>query len=191
MKHPHVLCLALLAVAFTAACGSQTPSPAAAPAASTPIATSADPEAEKAAVAQVMDAMSAGWNAHDMDAFGAVFRDGATFINIFGHVLHTPSMIIEHHKKLHERNFRETQIIPTQTDIRILTSDVAVVMMNWRLEGARDPRTDEPVAPTVGFITATLTKKADGWKIEALQNTQTVPIPGPPSGKSGKGDGQH
>lgn len=185
MKQHNAIRLALLALALTAACASQAPSQVAAPDTQATNASSADPEADKTAIGKVMEAMNAGWNAHDMDAFGAVFRDSATFINVFGHLLDTRPTIVFHHKKIHERQFRETQIFTTKLDVRLLSEHVAVAMVYWRLEGARDPRTDEPVQPTNGVMTTTLTKEADGWKIVALQNTQTVPLPGPPADAAG------
>ena len=143
-------------------------------------ATAGDPAAGRAAIEQALGSMHAAWDAHDMQAFGAAFSEDASFINIFGHRLLDRPTIIHHHAKLHERHFRDTRLIPQNTDIRLLSSDIAVAVVEWRLEGARNPVTDEPVAPTTGLMTATIRKQAGGWEIVALHNTRTMPIPGAP-----------
>lgn len=146
-----------------------------------------DPEADQAGVAAALERMHGAWNAHDMQAFGAVFSEDASFINIFGHRLLTRATIVEHHQKLHEGNFRESQLVPIVTDIRLVGDGLAVAVVNWRLSNARDPRTDAIVEPTTGFMTATLRKEGDDWRIVALQNGRTMPLPGAPAGKPAGG----
>ncbi len=135
----------------------------------------ADPQA---AAEAVLARVTTTWNAHDMAGFGAVFSEDATFINIFGHQLVGRDMIAEHHAKLHKRHFRDTQLLPERAEVTLLDDDTAVGVVGWRLEGARDPRTDETVEATTGLMTATLRRAADGWQIVALQNGRTLPIPG-------------
>jgi uncharacterized protein (TIGR02246 family) len=162
-----------------------------APAASQPAAPARDPEADQAAVAAALQRMVAAWNAHDMDAFGEVFTEDASFINVFGHRLLSRATIVEEHRKLHTGNFRETQLFPMSNQIRLVGEGVAVAVINWRLTNARDPRTDAPVETTSGFMTITLRAKGDDWRIVALQNGRTVPLPGgPQDAPAGQGQGQ-
>ncbi|GAB4509646.1 MAG: hypothetical protein Tsb0020_26270 [Haliangiales bacterium] len=146
-----------------------------------PAAAAAEPQAAadpQAAAEAALARVTTAWNAHDMVGFGAVFAEDATFINIFGHQLVGRDMITEHHAKLHQRHFRDTQLLPERTEVTLLDGDTAIGVVGWRLEGARDPRTDEPVEATTGLMTATLRRAADGWLIVALQNGRTLPIPG-------------
>ena len=133
------------------------------------------------AITAVFERMNAAWNAHDMNAFGALFTDDASFVNIFGHRMVTRAKIIVHHDVIHKRQFRDTTISTEQLEIQRLADDVAVAFLTWRLEDARDPRTDEPVPATTGTITATLRRDDTGWSIATLHNTRLLPLPGPHS----------
>ncbi len=132
----------------------------------------------RAAVGDVLQKMLAAWDRHDMDGFGAVFAEDASFINIFGHLLRSRATISHHHDILHQRHFRETTLGAVESEIRLTSRSTAVALIQWRLQGARDPRSDEPVAATTGFMTITLVHANDVWQIVALHNTRTRPIPG-------------
>lgn len=170
--------LALAALAGVAAPGCASTSggaPTSGPAATQP----GDEAAARAAVTASLDRLHAAWNAHDMVAFGAVFVEDASFVNILGHRMHGRADIIERHQKIHQGHFRDSTLTPLATDVRLLGDGVAIAVVEWRLENARDPRTDQPVEPSTGFMTTTLREQAGAWHIVALHNTRTLPMPGP------------
>lgn len=176
----------MLALALAAPGCQRTSTPASPDAPAEP----SDPEAERAGVSAALESMHAAWNAHDMQAFGALFVEDASFINIFGHRLLTRATIVEHHQKLHAGHFRESKLLPISSSIRLLGQGLAVAVVNWELEGARDPRTDQPAETTTGFMTTTLRKDPEGWRIIALQNTRTLPLPDGAGGPAGKPAGK-
>ncbi|WP_210254882.1 nuclear transport factor 2 family protein [Methylocapsa sp. S129] len=55
-------------------------------------------------------AFQAAWNAHDMAAFGALFRDDATFVNRFAHYVRGVNEIIALHRTIHDTIYRNSSL---------------------------------------------------------------------------------
>lgn len=50
------------------------------------------------------------WNAHDMDAFGELFDEGATFVNRYGMLWVGREAIRAGHRYIHEGVYRDTTV---------------------------------------------------------------------------------
>jgi len=136
---------------------------------------------DEAQVRQVVSGFVETWNRHDMEAFGRLFAPDADFVNVAGDWWKGRDAIQERHAYAHGTIpvdtpgdqpryygiFKSTTLRFTQTDVRFLRKDVAVVHVSMELLG--DSRTPNPRHTTATFV---LTRQDGGWLIAAAQNTE-------------------
>jgi uncharacterized protein (TIGR02246 family) len=122
-------------------------------------------------------AFQSAWNAHDMQALGALFDDDATFVNRFGHYVRGVDQIVELHRPIHATIYSDSTLSNELIDVVPIAESAAVVHFWSRLSagdahpaGAHDVDT---------LILAVLTLTGDEWRIKALENvTLTNPRTG-------------
>jgi ketosteroid isomerase-like protein len=135
-------------------------------------------------VSSVVAGFATTWNRHDLDTFGKLFAPDADFVNVAG-VLWTGRQSIQaQHAYSHgvipadspgfseeDRRyygiFKNSTLKFEQIDVRFLRKDVAIVHVNWELQG--DARTQNPRRGVFIFV---LTRQNVGWLIAAAQNTE-------------------
>ena len=122
-------------------------------------------------------AFQTAWNAHDVDALGSLFHEGATFVNRFGHYVRGIDAIVALHRPIHETIYRDSTLENELIDVTEI-ADGAVVIHFWsRLTaGIAHPAGAHKVDT---LILAVLTKQNETWRIRALENvTLTNPRTG-------------
>ena len=127
--------------------------------------------------ADAPSAFQAAWNAHDMNALGALFHDDATFVNRFGHYVRGIDAIVALHRPIHETIYRDSTLENELLDATPI-ADGAVVIHFWsRLTaGSAHPAGPHQVDT---LILAVLTRQNAIWRIQALENvTLTNPRTG-------------
>jgi uncharacterized protein (TIGR02246 family) len=124
-------------------------------------------------------AFQAAWNAHDMAALGALFHEGATFVNRFGHYVRGIDEIVSLHTPIHETIYRDSTLTNELIDATQVAEGVVVIHFWSRLAaGAAHPAGPHEVDT---LILAVLTKRSGIWRIQALENvTLTNPRTGEP-----------
>ena len=55
-------------------------------------------------------AFETAWNAHDMEALGALFHEDATFVNRFGHYVRGVQQIIDLHSPIHATIYSDSTL---------------------------------------------------------------------------------
>lgn len=122
-------------------------------------------------------AFEAAWNAHDMEALAALFHEGATFVNRFGHHVRGVEAIVAMHQPIHQTIYSDSTLANELIDVTPIADGAAVIHFWSRLSaGAAHPAGAHQV-DTV--ILAVLTCKDQGWRIQALENvTYTNPRTG-------------
>ena len=117
------------------------------------------------------------WNAHDMQALGALFDADATFVNRFGHYVRGVDQIVELHRPIHETIYSDSTLANELIDVVPIAESAAVVHFWSRLSaGAAHPAGAHDVDT---LILAVLTRTGDEWRIKALENvTLTNPRTG-------------
>lgn len=126
------------------------------------------------------DALSAfqtAWNSHDMESFGALFHQDATFVNRFGHYVRGVEAIVKLHAPIHATIYSDSTLENELIDVIPIGDDAAVTHFWSRLTvGAAHPAGPHAVDT---LILAVLTRQIDGWRIKALENvTLTNPRTG-------------
>lgn len=139
---------------------------------------------DEEAVRNTVTGFVTAWNHHDMNAFGQLFAPDADFVNVAALRWKGRQAIQAQHAYTHgaipadspgfskeDRPyygiFRTSTLRFTQTDVRFLRKDVAVVHASLELLG--DTRTPNP-RRTV--LTLVLTQENGQWLIAAAQNTE-------------------
>ena len=122
-------------------------------------------------------AFQSAWNAHDMEALGALFQEDATFVNRFGHYVRGVDQIVELHRPIHQTIYSDSTLTNELIDVVPIAESAAVVHFWSRLSaGAAHPAGAHDVDT---LILAVLTRTGDEWRIKALENvTLTNPRTG-------------
>jgi uncharacterized protein (TIGR02246 family) len=116
------------------------------------------------------------WNAHDMVAFGQLFREDADFVNVFGGWYRGRARIRAEHVAIHAGVFRESRLSADEMHVKALSDTVASLHLRWSLVGIVAP--NGAASPErKGILTLILTKTSDKWEIAVAQNTDIVPRP--------------
>ena len=125
----------------------------------------------------VPTAFATAWNAHDMEAFGALFHDDATFVNRFGHYVRGVEDIIALHRPIHETIYRDSTLENELIDMAPIGDRAAIIHFWSRLAtGAAHPAGPHAIDT---LILAVLTRRNGAWRIQALENvTLTNPRTG-------------
>jgi uncharacterized protein (TIGR02246 family) len=137
----------------------------------------APPTARMGRPEEAPSAFQAAWNAHDMDALGALFHEGATFVNRFGHYVRGIDAIVALHRPIHETIYRDSTLENELIDVTQI-ADGAVVVHFWSRLTAGIAHPAGPHAVDT-LILAVLTRQSEIWRIQALENvTLTNPRTG-------------
>jgi len=122
-------------------------------------------------------AFQSAWNAHDIEALGALFHEDATFVNRFGHYVRGVDQIVELHRPIQETIYSDSTLANELIDVVPIAESAAVVHFWSRLSaGAAHPAGAHDVDT---LILAVLTRTGDEWRIKALENvTLTNPRTG-------------
>lgn len=117
-------------------------------------------------------AFQTAWNAHDMNAFGGLFDEGATFVNRFGHYVRGIDAIVALHTPIHESIYRDSTLENELIDVAHIADGIAVIHFWSRLAaGAAHPAGTHEVDT---LILAVLTRRDETWRIRALENVTLI-----------------
>lgn len=122
-------------------------------------------------------AFQAAWNAHDMEAFGALFHKNARFVNRFGHYVRGVTEIVRMHRAIHETIYRDSTLRTEMIDA-LPVGEGAMILHFW---GHLSIGFAHPAGPhdIDTLIQAVLTKQEEEWRIQAAENvTLTDPRTG-------------
>jgi uncharacterized protein (TIGR02246 family) len=141
-----------------------------------------DRAVEIAAIKGVGAAFVDDWTRHDMKDFGSLFAEDAQFVNVIGLWWHSRAEIQKEHEALHATRMRTSHVVATETAVRLLDPDAAVLVQRWELTG--DTGINGVTLPMRrGVMTLVTVKEGRRWQIVSAQNTDIVPLPNLPPGK--------
>jgi uncharacterized protein (TIGR02246 family) len=127
-----------------------------------------DDEAIQKTVRGIEDA----WNAHDMKAYGKLFREDAEFINVVGMHWRGRDAIIVAHTAFHETLFKNHTIKTDDVEVRSLGSGHAIAVVTTTNDAFTTPA-GEVIPKRQNRQTYVLVKDPDGWTIAHAHN---VPV---------------
>ena len=122
----------------------------------------------------LVEGFISAWNTHDMKALAALFTEDADFVNVAGMWWKGRAMIQTMHERTHATRFKDTALVETNTTVRTVSPDVAVLHVRWELSGELD-QDGKRAMTRHGIMQIVAVKQADGWRILAAQNTNAMP----------------
>ena len=137
--------------------------------------------ADDAAVRHLVDLFTEGWNAKDGAACARPFAADADFVNIMGLRAQGRDLIARGHDEILSTVFREMQISSTVRSVRFIRPDVAVVDVDFTIQGPGGGPF-KLLRSTAGIVA---TKDGDAWSIVAFRNM--VPFERPAAGPLERG----
>jgi len=148
--------------------------------------TPAEPPPDQAPAAAAAQAVTAAlvddWNRHDMKGFAELFAEDAQFVNVIGMWWRGRSEIQKQHEALHATRMRNSHLVATETAVRLLRPDIAVLHIRWELTG--DTGIDGVILPMrQGVMSLVTVSTGSRWQIASAQNTDVVPLPNVPPPK--------
>jgi len=136
-----------------------------------PLAASA---AERTGPEALVDGFILAWNTHDMKALGELFTEDADFVSLGGMWWKGRPQIQAMHERSHAGRFKTSTLVETNTTVRMLGPDSAVMHFRWEVSGAPDP--DGRRGRVLhGIMHIVAVKQAEGWRIISAQNTNAMP----------------
>jgi uncharacterized protein (TIGR02246 family) len=110
------------------------------------------------------------WNTHDTTAMAELFTADADFVDVAGTHWKGRRQIRDEHVKSHRMQFKDSVLTFRSVDVRFLKPDVALVHIDWRIEGDR-ASDGTSRAPRNGVMSWVVVRQRDDWRIASSHNT--------------------
>lgn len=124
-------------------------------------------------IQEVVERWADAWNRHDMSLMATLVSDEADFVNVWGMHWRGRVDIEREHAERHRTQFRDSVWTTRSARIQFLKPDVALVHLDWSMQGGRDPD-GTPRPPRLGLFTWILLKEPGRWRIRAAHNTNVA-----------------
>ena len=122
----------------------------------------------------VVDAFIRSWNSHDMKALADLFTDDADFVTAEGKWWKGRPWIQSQLERAHAAKLKTTMMVETNTTVRHVRPDVAVLRFEWEVSGEVGAD-GKPLITRHGILHIVAVKQAGGWRIVSAQDTATMP----------------
>jgi uncharacterized protein (TIGR02246 family) len=143
-----------------------------------PFIANAQNQSDEAAVRNIPQLFAAAWAEHDGHELAKIMSEDVDFVNVGGDWLHGRKDVELYHSRLLSGRFKESTIVPLETVVRFLRTDMAVLHWSWKIEGDKNEDLT-PRQPRFGLFTMIAEKKNGAWLVVEAQNTNRMPGPNP------------
>jgi uncharacterized protein (TIGR02246 family) len=128
---------------------------------------------DEAAVRALYKALMAAWNDGSGEAYARVFAEDGDLIGFDGVRFRGRREIAPFHQRLFETHLKGTRLVGQVTDVRFLSSDVALM---HAVGGTvmRGKSTPTPARDSIQTLVAT--NRGGEWRLAAFQNTRVRPM---------------
>jgi len=130
---------------------------------------------DEGAIRELQARQEPAWNAHDAHAYAQLFTVNADIVNVLGWWWKSRAELEQKLGAGFASVFAHSQLHIDAVDVRFLTPKVAIAHVRWSMTGADSPDGSGKNIPTKGIQTQTLYETAEGWRIAAFQNANSVP----------------
>ena len=129
-----------------------------------------DRKATEAAIADVLQARRAAWNAGDLEAYRQLLTEDADVVGATGRKsVGRDALIALSAEQKQLPSYRDATITATEIHaIRLVKPDVALVDATYRMTGVRIPA-DAEAKPVAGSILFVMVEQAGAWRIASIR----------------------
>ena len=120
-------------------------------------------------ISKVLADFLEAWNKHDAKAFALVFAEDADFTNVAGISARGRAEVEKFHAPRFATTFKDTHQTITETKVRFIKPDVALVDARWEMTGAKNAQ-GQDVGLRKGLLTFVMTKEGNRWFITVMHN---------------------
>jgi uncharacterized protein (TIGR02246 family) len=126
--------------------------------------------ADEAAIRQIERVWDDGWNHHDAKMMASVLAEDVDFVNVAGRWFKGRAAFQEHMERFQAEQFAQSTRMTTDTEIRFLTAEIAVVHSGAKISG--DRAADGSLQSPRNVLMTRVVMKIDGkWVVVAAHNT--------------------
>jgi uncharacterized protein (TIGR02246 family) len=122
----------------------------------------------------LVDRFVRAWNAHDPQAMGELFSEEADFVNSDGVWSQGRPWIRAQLERFHTTRFKATTLVETNTRLRMVKDNVAVMHFQWEMSGEVDAA-GKPLPRRHGIMQIVAVQEVKGWRILSAQDTKVAP----------------
>jgi uncharacterized protein (TIGR02246 family) len=127
---------------------------------------------------QTAQAFADAFNQKDAAAVGALFREDAEFVNIFGMRFRGRAGIESAHAGLFAHALSGNQLVVHEADVQVLPGGALLGHVPWTREVLEGGGPGLPQGS--GLFTLVIVEVAGAWSLAACTNVQDATPPGPP-----------
>jgi uncharacterized protein (TIGR02246 family) len=88
---------------------------------------------------RLIDAWADAWNRHDMDIAASLVATDVEFVTVGGLWLRGRDEFLDYHRRIHASQMRDSQWTNLAVSRRYVRRDLALVHLEWRITGDREP----------------------------------------------------
>ena len=121
----------------------------------------------------VVDGFLRAWNAHDAKAMADLFVEDADFVTEEGKWWKGRAWIQSQLERAHSGKLKPTMMVETNTTVRVVRPDVAVLRLEWEVSGETGPD-GKPLITRPGILHIVAVHQPAGWRIVSAQDTATM-----------------
>jgi uncharacterized protein (TIGR02246 family) len=114
------------------------------------------------------------WNAHDAKALGALFAEDADYVTARGNWMKGRAWIEGQMEKALAGRLKGTTMVETNTTVRLVRPDLAVMHFEWEVSGETGPD-GKTLITRHGIMQIVAVSRSGAWKILSAQDTATPP----------------
>lgn len=130
----------------------------------------ADTKAAEAAIAAVLEARRAAWNAGDLEGYRELLTEDADVVSATGRKsAGRDALVALSAEQKRQPSYKDATITATEVDaIRLVKPDVALVDATYRMTGVRIPA-ESGARAVAGAILFVLVKQDGVWRIASIR----------------------
>ncbi|HEV8700274.1 MAG TPA: SgcJ/EcaC family oxidoreductase [Candidatus Polarisedimenticolia bacterium] len=125
------------------------------------------------AIRRVVEELVEAWNRGDGPSFSRLFAENADYVTASGVRLAGRGRIRDALFTRPPASAESGRVSLVTESVKMLGPDAAVILCAWHMDPGHAPEIRESSVRT-GFVTLVMQGEADGWRIIALQNTDTT-----------------
>lgn len=127
------------------------------------------PDDPNQAIADLIEAWAAAWNAHDMELARTLVADNVDFVTVAGLWLKGGEEFLAHHRHIHRTHMRDSQWTNLDYQLKPVRDDLWLVHLEWTIAGDREPD-GAPRPRRCGLFTWLIERRGNAWRLVAAHN---------------------
>jgi uncharacterized protein (TIGR02246 family) len=114
------------------------------------------------------------WNGRDPAALTVLFDEDAEFVSVDGQALHDRAALRKWHAARLERELQTSTVVTSETKVKLLSTEFAVVHARLTLSDPERPTAAAPPGPRTTIVSFVVHRAGDKWMCASAQATNVI-----------------